>query len=195
MPEDYLSNPNQIKRTIMDPEWVKSKSKDELIQLVLAIGNEIYNQITERIVDLPAQLQTIAFEPVVEAQVSEYLRLPQSEHAQTPGEMMRAVFVFPDTKLAPLGVEICGEVIVGRDDGEGLVDLDLTQYYAGQKGVSRRHAILKPIGGSLFIIDTGSVNGTYVNGEKSELGVPAQLNDEDIISLGMLHIKLKMVDH
>lgn len=191
MTEKYISNPNKVKDTLMNPEWVNNKSKEELVNIVLAIGNEVFQQVTEKITDLPTQLQTVSFQAVVEEKEITFIRLPQSEQAQTPGERLRVILVFPDTKLAPLGIEIVGEILLGRDDGEGIVDLDLTQYFAGQKGVSRRHAILKPIGGSLFIIDSGSVNGTFVNGDRSEVGVPVQLNDEDVISLGMLHIKFK----
>ncbi len=54
--------------------------------------------------------------------------------------------------------EIRGTVLVGRDVPDGLkIDED---------GVSRRHASLSVENDMLFVEDTGSRNGTFVNGER-----------------------------
>lgn len=47
--------------------------------------------------------------------------------------------------------------------------------------VSRKHAILKKVGEDFIIIDSGSLNGSYVNGELVE---NATLKDGDRIQIG-----------
>ena len=44
--------------------------------------------------------------------------------------------------------------------------------------VSRRHAEIRAVGGELILVDLGSLNGTYVNGARSEDERPLQRGDE-----------------
>lgn len=48
--------------------------------------------------------------------------------------------------------------------------------------VSRRHAVIEPSGPRYLLIDSGSSNGTYVNGQKIQTS--HLLNDQDLIGLG-----------
>jgi FOG: FHA domain len=48
-----------------------------------------------------------------------------------------------------------GEYAVGRDPASDIFLNDIT--------VSRRHAVLTAVGGSVTVADAGSLNGTYVN--------------------------------
>lgn len=52
--------------------------------------------------------------------------------------------------------------------------------------VSRRHALLEWLDGALFLTDEGSVNGTFVQGERLTPGAPRRLRPGDRISLGGL---------
>lgn len=62
-----------------------------------------------------------------------------------------------------------GQYVVGRTPGADIVIKDLT--------LSRRHARLVRTTKSLMIEDLGSLNGTFVDGERATIG-PAQLGSE-----------------
>lgn len=64
--------------------------------------------------------------------------------------------VLEDGAVFPLAE---GEHTVGRDAAASIA-------LAGQTGVSRLHATVRVAGGEAFISDSGSTNGTYVNGIK-----------------------------
>lgn len=65
-------------------------------------------------------------------------------------------------------------------------DVDLTQYRAFEKGVSRIHATMTRDGETLVITDMSSANGTYVNGQLLVPGQPCVLRHADEVRLGEL---------
>ncbi len=71
-----------------------------------------------------------------------------------------------------------GEVLIGRDPDNDIFLDDVT--------VSRRHAVIKDSPRGLELVDTGSLNGTYVDRERVESVV---LRDRDELQIG----KFKMV--
>jgi len=88
-----------------------------------------------------------------------------------------------------------GDIVIGRMDITTKVapDLDLTPFGAQEKGVSRMHAIIRRNEESLLVIDLGSVNGTYLNGQRLTSDQPHVLRDGDEIRLGklVLHVYFK----
>lgn len=85
-------------------------------------------------------------------------------------------------------------LVLGRDVNlDGGRGIDLTHYDADNRGVSRKHAQIAHISDSnyLEVIDLGSINGTYINGQLLEplLGYP--LYDGDTLNLGALEIKVR----
>jgi adenylate cyclase len=74
----------------------------------------------------------------------------------------------------------CGPLFtIGRDYSSDLV-LD-------DKVVSRNHAIIRQLGGGdYFVIDSGSSNGTFVNGTR--ITVPTKLHDGDVLSFGSMEV-------
>lgn len=97
---------------------------------------------------------------------------------------------------APIGVELHGDVVLGRSvpgNNEGP-DLDLSLFDAHQRGVSRRHAMLRPTARQLFLIDLRSTNGTLVNAVPQETGMARALKHNDTLSLGNLHLTIKIVE-
>jgi pSer/pThr/pTyr-binding forkhead associated (FHA) protein len=65
-------------------------------------------------------------------------------------------------------------ITIGRDPGSSLVVMD--------PQVSRNHAQIRPQNGGAILYDLGSVNGTYVNGQRVAGAQP--LNPGDIIKIG-----------
>ena len=84
------------------------------------------------------------------------------------------------------------EFTMGRvSEGQPIMpDVDLTPYRAYECGVSRLHAVLKKHNDKIMIMDLGSSNGTYVNGERLEVESEHSLEHGNIISLGKLKIQI-----
>jgi len=86
------------------------------------------------------------------------------------------------------------ELRIGRvnpDNGE-RPEIDLTDANAIEKGVSRRHAaIIRKEGGAIHLVDKGSDNGTYLNGQKLIPNQARILRDGDEIRLGFLVLNIR----
>ncbi|OQY31135.1 MAG: hypothetical protein B6243_08945 [Anaerolineaceae bacterium 4572_5.2] len=88
------------------------------------------------------------------------------------------------------------EFTMGRvSEGQPIMpDIDLTPYRAYECGVSRLHAVVKKRNSQVFIMDLGSSNGTYVNGERLEIERERALSHGSVISLGKLKIQVLLKD-
>jgi hypothetical protein len=84
------------------------------------------------------------------------------------------------------------EFTLGRiSEGQPIMpDVDLTPFNAYANGVSRLHAVLKQGSESAVIMDLGSSNGTYVNGNRLTSHVEEPINHGDVVHLGKLKIQL-----
>jgi hypothetical protein len=84
------------------------------------------------------------------------------------------------------------EFTLGRvTEGQPIMpDVDLTPYNAYANGVSRLHAVLKHEGNNAIIIDLGSSNGTYVNGNRIIPHAEHTVNHGDLIYLGKLKFQV-----
>ena len=84
------------------------------------------------------------------------------------------------------------EFSLGRSaEGQPIVpDVDLSPYSAYANGVSRLHAVLKLIQEHIVIMDLGSSNGTYLNGNRLSPYVENAIAHGDVISLGKLKIQV-----
>ena len=85
-------------------------------------------------------------------------------------------------------------IFLGRVDPSSDVfpDVDLTEHGPG-KNISRRHASIQKREGRITIEDMGSVNGTYVNGNRLEPYLPVTLRNGDILHLGRLRVEVEVV--
>jgi pSer/pThr/pTyr-binding forkhead associated (FHA) protein len=84
------------------------------------------------------------------------------------------------------------ETVLGRLDpnSDAVPDLDLTPYGALDKGISRIHAAIRRGEDTLTLVDLGSINGTYLNGQRLTPNQPRVLRDGDEIRLGQLVIHI-----
>jgi hypothetical protein len=113
----------------------------------------------------------------------------QPEHFDEHGLLLLHVRHSNDLiKLRPQ--EYTHEVIVGRADANNVVtpDVDLTPVGAAQMGVSRLHMTLNYDAEMqrIIIMDMGSANGLYVNGQKIVAKEERVLRDGDQLRLGQL---------
>lgn len=76
-------------------------------------------------------------------------------------------------------------VLVGRRGGALPVDLDVG-YYDPEGYVSRNHARVMAFQGRYHVMDVGSANGTYVNGQRLEARRPRLLASGDRIRIGQV---------
>lgn len=95
----------------------------------------------------------------------------------------------------PLSVSPAKRIVFGRSDANSTVvpDVDFATYGAVEKGVSRQHAALEVNEDTLMLLDVGSANGTYLNGQRLLPNQPRVLRDGDEVRLGKLvaHIYFK----
>jgi pSer/pThr/pTyr-binding forkhead associated (FHA) protein len=84
------------------------------------------------------------------------------------------------------------ELNIGRLDAASATfpDLDLTSYDGLEKGVSRRHAKITRQGEEILIEDLGSVNGTFLNGQRLTPYLQHPLVSGDEVQLGKLVIRV-----
>ncbi len=89
-------------------------------------------------------------------------------------------------------VKIAPKIVFGRKiEGSEDVDYDLTAYGAYQSGVSRRHAMISLLDGSLYIEDLGSTNGTRINGAQMTAKRKYRLRDGDEIEMARLRFIIR----
>jgi hypothetical protein len=94
----------------------------------------------------------------------------------------------------PIGIEVRGDIMLGVDRGdEPHPDLDLGVYGAGELGVSRSHAMIRPTRNRLYLIDLQSTNGTQLNALPVGPGMAMELRNGDTISFGSLSFTIKIV--
>lgn len=86
--------------------------------------------------------------------------------------------------------------IIGRSDSRStfIPDIDLAEYKALEKGVSRRHAVFLRRQDRLVLLDLGSVNGTFLNGRRLKPDEPCALNIGDKLGFGDLIVLLAEIE-
>ena len=88
----------------------------------------------------------------------------------------------------PLVLQFDEAIILGREaaTGDGEHSLDLTPFGGNEKGVSRRHAAIQLVKNSIVLMDLGSSNNTFINGQRLASHEPHILIEGDEIRLGNL---------
>jgi len=95
----------------------------------------------------------------------------------------------------PLALKLNGDVVVGSvDEGGVCPDVNLADWNGWERGVSRRHLLMRPTPSKLFLLDLRSTNGTTVNGLPLDVGWAYAAKDGDLISLGSLNFVLSIVE-
>jgi len=118
--------------------------------------------------------------------------VPKWGSARFNARMNLIISVEKTAKAMIFDAENIEELVIGRIDPDTneVPEIDLTPYGGLDKGVSRRHAAVIRKDGSLQIVDNGSPNGTFLNGQKLVANQPRVLRDGDDIRLGHLVIRI-----
>lgn len=82
------------------------------------------------------------------------------------------------------------ELVLGRQVDDAVPDVDLTLYDAQNLGVSRRHAKLTRESATVMVQDLGSLNGSFLNGQKLLPYQPRVLRNEDELILGRMALRI-----
>ena len=92
----------------------------------------------------------------------------------------------------PLVIKPGPRLIIGRPDAATgtIPDVDLMPYGALRKGVSRKHAMIERTHEGLCLIDLGSRNDTFLNGQRLMPLQPRVLRDGDEVRLGALTMRI-----
>jgi hypothetical protein len=90
--------------------------------------------------------------------------------------------------------DLIEELVIGRFDPDTGIspDIDLHTYNAYENGVSRQHAAILWRNGALNVIDKGTPNGTYLNGQRLTAHQPHVLRDQDTIRVGRLVLEIRL---
>ncbi len=84
-------------------------------------------------------------------------------------------------------------VVIGRKAGDFVPHVDLSEYCAVDLGVSRQHARIDLVRNSLQITDLYSANGTFLNHQRLQPRMPYNLQNNAVIQLGKLVLRVKYV--
>lgn len=103
------------------------------------------------------------------------------------GENSQVILHIRDAST-PLKLAAAPRLTMGRSDAGSTTkpNIDFAPYGALDKGVSRSHAAIELSEDTLTIVDTGSANGTFLNGQRLVPDQPRVLRDGDEIRLGKL---------
>ncbi len=90
------------------------------------------------------------------------------DHTSHIGKLpQKGIALYIGEAKEPLIIVVRDRLTLGRRKDVSVSDLvDLTPYDAYRKGVSRNHAVLTYKEERLYIHDVGSVNGTWLNGQR-----------------------------
>lgn len=102
-------------------------------------------------------------------------------------EAKQITFVIPSSgRRVEMNLE--QDIRIGRADprSEHYPEMDLTEDEGGVHGVSRLHAIIRPSGEGVVIIDDSSTNGTLLNGYRLPPDLPYPVHSGDELRFGQL---------
>ncbi len=99
----------------------------------------------------------------------------------------RIVFAIPSSGRR-LEVDLGQTIAIGRvDTRQGIwPEVDLTLDEGAEKGVSRKHALVRSSDEGVVLVDLGSTNGTRVNDRRLPPERPHLLKDGDTVRFGNL---------
>lgn len=123
--------------------------------------------------------------PAAEEGIAELSRIPAP---------IRGVAIYLAGDIKPIAIMYDDEFILGRvsdSQDEAPADepiVDLRPYGALEKGVSRRHLLIRRTGQGYEVMDLGSTNGSYLLDKRMVPNQPYPLSHGDLIRMGKMRI-------
>lgn len=182
-----------VNDTLQNPEWLQDRSKEELIEIVQILASKVSGEST---VAPRSKLSADYKFHIPERDIStitEFEPAPANSIGLGVIDPWQIVLYTENDSHLPLALEIIDDVVIGRSTSEKKTDLDLSLFGANELGVSRVHATIRPSEDKLLLYDLGSANGTSYNFKPLAEGTAAVLQDGDVISFGLLHLKIKII--
>ncbi|HEX8635073.1 MAG TPA: FHA domain-containing protein [Pyrinomonadaceae bacterium] len=182
------------------PEAVKELENEVLAAAIDHINNQRLHTLAPVEVETLVDIFTtgIAVDPSYGA-FEEELQREDEERARAA-----AGVAVPASPGAPKNVTIHARINVGKESEESTLyfkpggrrlsvgratDCDLSLPHPS---VSKIHAaILMNREGTLLVSDTGSVNGTFINGRRINYGEARQLEDGDVVGFGDVEVRFR----
>jgi hypothetical protein len=129
------------------------------------------------------------------AQADDIEYSPVPAHARPSGNAPWRIQLRSTNPAHPLiALDMYGDVALGRGGMlKGGPDVSLQEHDTDRLGVSRRHILLRPTRNHLYMIDLNSTNGTLLNGAPVGPSNASPLYDGDTITLGDLHLVLRLI--
>jgi len=93
-----------------------------------------------------------------------------------------------------MAYDLRGDAVIGCNSrSSDELDINMVGLDGFEQGVSRRHVLLRPTLSKLYALDLQSTNGTAINGLPATVGRAYALADGDLLSIGRLHLQVKVV--
>jgi len=138
------------------------------------------------------KLSVVSSPPVSAAEVQSAKTGHLGEEAEDPalfGTLSTLLIAVRNYEQHPLHINLADQPLaIGRSDPNSneTPDIDFQPYGASEMGVSRQHAILRRTQQTITVVDQGSVNHTYINGEKVHAHEVRVIRDGDEVRFGRL---------
>lgn len=115
---------------------------------------------------------------------------PDEEKPQVSNQAWIFLHLLESGQILPVAER--ADFTVGRvSDNQPITpDIDLTRFKAFDNGVSRLHAVIRNLNGTIIIMDLGSSNGTYINGTRILPNIEHPIRHGDVVALGKLKFQV-----
>lgn len=156
---------------------------DQMLRKTPEIAVRMMRKLSRRLRETDVKLRD-----VLGSEESQVPEMPTPEAAPT-GEKGPEKMVHTDSGL-DLFLAAGDETSVGRlDPVTGIhPDIDLTPIDE-QRSISRRHATVFRRDGKFYVREeVGTMNGTFVNGQRIKTGVPVEFSDGDEVRFGVVKL-------
>jgi signal-transduction protein with cAMP-binding, CBS, and nucleotidyltransferase domain len=161
---------------------------DQMLRTKPEIAVRIMRKLSRRLRQTDQMLREALGTPADQISAVQVPEMPAQEAPPAPSTMA------PQKLVHVSGMEMhlstSSETLVGRRDPVTGIhpDVDLTPVDT-QRSTSRRHAKIYRRGGKFFACEEiGTMNGTFVNGERVETGVPVEIKPGDEVQFGLVKL-------
>jgi pSer/pThr/pTyr-binding forkhead associated (FHA) protein len=182
------------------PEVMKRLESEVLAAAIDHINDNRYRTLAPVEIETDVDIFTtgIAVEPTfgefeeelqrqdLEKKLGPGIKAPQPEKAEVP--MIARITLPTGPKDVELTFIAAGRRLnVGRGTDNGL--------HLNHASVSKVHAVLKmDAGQNLYVADTGSTNGTHINGMRIPYGEARPIAEGDVVAFGEIEVRFRRVN-